>query len=157
MIKSSNKYILFIEPWKGAATEPVQDELSAKMREAMAHAGRPNYSYYGYHQCVCGAKSDATDWILHTGQITNSLAVHYLEYHRDQVPLEELAKVRGMPPCEVDVIEIRRLKKEAQKQFALEMGWTTFCRSCGEPMDDTAPAPYCAYCGESRETAGDPV
>jgi hypothetical protein len=94
MIKSDDEHLLFIEPKKSAYKEPVQDELSASMREAMEHARRPNYRYFGYHLCVCGAKSDSTDWILHTGQITNSLAVHYLEYHREEVPPRELEKVR---------------------------------------------------------------
>ena len=158
MIKTGYNYILFIEPSKGAATEPVQDELSTKMREAMAHAGHPNYSYFGYHQCVCGAKSDSTDWILHTGQLTNSLAVHYLEYHREQVPLDELAKVRAMPPYEVDLIEIQRSVQEINKEreeLALEMGWTTFCRRCGEPTDEVAR--FCWCCGTSRDTTGDVV
>ncbi len=104
MIKCDDKHVLFIEPKKAASKECEQDELSANMREAMEHAGRPDYSHYGYHECVCGERSDAIDWILHTGQITNSLAVHYLEYHREEVPPGEMEKVREV--CE-SVRELR--------------------------------------------------
>lgn len=100
MIVSDDGHILFIEPEKAASKEPVQDKLSAKMREAMKYARR-SQPYFGVHQCVCGERSDAFDWILHTGQKTNSLAVHYLEYHRKEVPRSELKKVKNLPLPEV--------------------------------------------------------
>jgi hypothetical protein len=96
MIKADGKHVLFIEPRQAAAKEPVQDELSAKMHEAMSRA-RPTEGFYlGYHQCICGAKSDTRDWLLESGQKTNSLAVHYLEYHRHEVPEIELKKIRKL-------------------------------------------------------------
>lgn len=96
MIIPDDYHVLFIEPKKAASKEPVQDKLSARMREAMKYARR-SQPYFGVHQCVCGERSDAFDWLLHTGQKTNSLAVHYLEYHRKEVPRSELKKVKNLP------------------------------------------------------------
>ena len=96
MIEADDNHVLFIEPNQAAARAPVQDELSAQMREAMTKARRSDYHYFGYHQCICGERSDTCDWILQTGQITNSLAVHYLEYHRHEVVESELKKVRNL-------------------------------------------------------------
>jgi hypothetical protein len=94
MIIADNNHVLFIEPKQPAAEAPIQDELTAKMRELMIHAHPSDGHYFGFHQCVCGAKSDTRDWFLATGQKTNSLAVHYLEYHRREVPDSELEKIR---------------------------------------------------------------
>jgi hypothetical protein len=96
VIVTDNEHVLFIEPEEPASKVPVQDALSAKMRALMAQARRSDYVYFGFHQCICGAKSDTSDWILHTGQKTNSLAVHYLEFHRHEVPERELEKIRKL-------------------------------------------------------------
>lgn len=134
MIKTDDKYVLFIEPKKGASSKAVQDDLSANMRLAMKHAGRPNYVYYGIHECVCGAKSNSSDWILHTGQITNSLAVHYLEYHRKEVPRSEMAKVRAL--C-ASVREHQQKWADAEEEQ----------RSISERSDYRFNNPYCGTCG----------
>ena len=56
----------------------------------------PNNAYMGVHQCICGAKSHSRDYLLPNGYVTNSLAVHYLEFHRDEVSDVELAKIDQM-------------------------------------------------------------
>ena len=96
MIIDDDRVILFVEPQLAASKEPVRDELSAKMREAMRRARQSDYAAAGVHFCTCGAASDNVDWILPTGHITNSLAVHYLEFHRDEIPQKELEKVRKL-------------------------------------------------------------
>lgn len=96
MIISDSKHVLFIEPTQPASEEPIQDELTAKMRDAMSKATQSQYGYRGFHRCICGKTSDNKDYFLHTGQKTNSLAVHYLEYHRAEVPEAEIEKVRGL-------------------------------------------------------------
>ena len=96
MIIDDDQHILFIEPRLGASKEPVRDELSARMREAMQLARQSDWAVAGVHFCTCGAASDNVDWILPTGQLTNSLAVHYLEFHRDEIPEGELEKVRKL-------------------------------------------------------------
>lgn len=93
---TDDRHILFIEPQRGAAAAPVHDELSTKMRAAMRHARESDYVAAGVHFCKCGAAGDCVDWILPSGQVTNSLAVHYLEYHREEIPESELDKVRKM-------------------------------------------------------------
>ena len=100
MIKTDDNHILFVEPKQAAVKEPVQDELTVKMSEAMARARRSDYFYFGYHECICGAKSDTQDWFLESGQKTNSLAVHYLQYHRCEVPEIELNKIRNLAAAE---------------------------------------------------------
>jgi hypothetical protein len=47
----------------------------------------------GWHTCVCGETSHACDYMLIPGYYTNSLAVHYLESHRGEVPKTELEKI----------------------------------------------------------------
>lgn len=96
MIISDNNHILFIEPTQPASVEGIQDELTAKMKTAMLNATKPEYHYKGVHFCVCGAISDNNDYFLPNGQKTNSLAVHYLEFHRAEIPESELAKVRQL-------------------------------------------------------------
>ena len=96
MIISDDEHILFIEPRHEASEVPVRDDLSMKMREAIMGARESDYVAAGVHFCKCGAVSDPLDWILPTGQVTNSLAVHYLEYHRDEIPESELEKVRKL-------------------------------------------------------------
>jgi len=54
--------------------------------------------------CVCGATSDNKDhWI--DGKLTNSLAIHYIAYHRSDVSPEELAKVEALSHGEVEPTE----------------------------------------------------
>ena len=95
MINLDDNHVLFIEPKKPKSTFPVNDELTAKMREAMSRA-KEGTVYRGWHYCICKTRSNHSDWILESGQITNSLAVHYLEYHRSEVPESEVEKVRKL-------------------------------------------------------------
>lgn len=96
MIIQDDNHILFIEPKSLGSEQGVQDELTVKMEAAMLCATSSDYRYKGFHLCVCGAKSDNRDYFLPNGQKTNSLAVHYLEFHRDEVPETELDKVCKM-------------------------------------------------------------
>lgn len=92
--------ILMIEPLGYASEEPVIDEATQRMTAAWRQATPSTYGYRGTHQCVCGARSDNKDyWVVVDGEnrLTNSLAVHYLAYHRRDVPEHELAKVLQLP------------------------------------------------------------
>lgn len=86
-------YLLFIEPRRGRSSEPVKDEITAKVQAALKQA-KQGESYYGWHTCVCGKRSDSSDWRLPSGHITNALAVHYVAWHREEVPESELEKIR---------------------------------------------------------------
>ena len=96
MICHDRDHLLFIEPVADATEEPVLDELTGKMAGAWQHR-RVSGSWRGFHICSCGAHSDHQDYSLKTtdGQElkTNSLALHYLAYHRSEVPRRERAKV----------------------------------------------------------------
>jgi hypothetical protein len=95
--------LLFIEP-RGPVTAPVDDELTQAMRSALVTAVpgiwvsenlfRPGSGWRGFHTCACGARSTGYDYQIRGGMITNSLAVHYLRDHREEVPETELDKVR---------------------------------------------------------------
>ena len=52
----------------------------------------------GSHECACGAWSSNTDYFLPTEEpeqeiLTNSLAIHYLALHRDEVPQDHIEVV----------------------------------------------------------------
>lgn len=108
--------IMMIEPVFEASREPVIDEATRKMTAAWRQATHSTYAYRaapffvrrGMHQCVCDAMSDNKDhWVLIDGEqkLTNSLAIHYLAYHRGDVPGHELAKVLQLPYGEADPTE----------------------------------------------------
>lgn len=53
----------------------------------------------GYHTCVCGAQSSSSDWsIVLTDRrlTTNSLAIHYIACHRDEVPKEQIEALEAL-------------------------------------------------------------
>lgn len=121
---SHPKVILFIEPKNSASLIPIRDkytiEMEIKLKQAIKEAREgyddeigwakngkygsvtingqfhPNESYMGVHTCICGVKSHSRDYLLPNGYVTNSLAVHYLEFHRDEIPTEEFDKIDKM-------------------------------------------------------------
>jgi len=92
MINLDEKHLLFIEP-KSKVREPVvNDDTTRIAREVLKHA-KEGPHYLGWHTCACGYQSDTCDLILPDGTATNSLADHYLQYHRSEVPRAEIAKL----------------------------------------------------------------
>lgn len=95
--------LLFIEPQR-EAQPPVIDDATKRMVVALRSA-QSRSGYRGAHTCRCGAVSDNVDHVVghRTGAgvvklfTTNSLAVHYLACHRDEVPPDELADVLSLP------------------------------------------------------------
>jgi hypothetical protein len=88
----TNQGILYIEPSFVASAEPVIDELTRKMT-ATFRKGQICQSSFGFHICICGARSSNSDYILPNGEMTNSLCVHYLAFHRTEVSEDQLRKV----------------------------------------------------------------
>lgn len=87
--------LMMIEPEHPRSLNPVDDELSKLARAAWAEAvGEPDPGKWwrGTHGCVCGKSSDNRDYYVR-GLKTNSLLVHYVEYHREDVPQAELRKL----------------------------------------------------------------
>ena len=94
--------LLYIEPVNPPDHQPLRDELSQRMVAAWRRRVSPLSGFRGVHSCACGAQSDNMDHVVHgaDGQAftTNSLCVHYLMFHRAEVPDSELEKVRLLPP-----------------------------------------------------------
>jgi hypothetical protein len=95
--------LLYIEPQNPPSAEPLVDEYTRHMTGLLdAHentgcymSGRfyPHDAFRGWHTCSCGVWSTNVDYLLPGGLITNSLAVHYLAFHRDEVPTVMLERV----------------------------------------------------------------
>lgn len=98
MHDTSSAYFLMIEP-TGAASAPVEDELTAKVRALFAQSRGNLQTRGGFQICTgagCRAMGDVADYTLPNGMITNSLCVHYISEHRKEVPQSELAKLNAM-------------------------------------------------------------
>lgn len=89
--------LLMIEPSSRVSSASIVDALTRNMTAAWRERRRTD-STNGPHQCACGARSDINWWRVggEPGWPTNSLCIHYLAYHRDEVPAEELEKVRAL-------------------------------------------------------------
>lgn len=101
----TNQGLLYIEPGGPRSASPVMDELTmvmaAALRQSETGTGfgdgfKPGDSYPHAHICTCGAQSTNTTHRLPDGQITNSLATHYLTWHRSEVSAEQLAHVKAL-------------------------------------------------------------
>ena len=97
--------ILMIEPSSKVSATPVIDELTRKMAAALRGAER-GMSSNGFHICACGARSGDTELLVQDREgrkyPTNALAVHYLAFHRSEVPSADLERVRGLDCGEVN-------------------------------------------------------
>lgn len=103
--------LLYIHPAGAASAVSVADDLSRRLACELSRVvamGSVNYAgrfcegerTMGVHVCTgagCGARSRSYDLKLPCGLATNSLALHYMMYHRDEVPKDDLNKVQSMP------------------------------------------------------------
>lgn len=107
MILDIENILLFIEPVNIKSEIPVDDELTLTMERLLEKPlntgviwenGKflENYSTKGLHQCCCGEKSRSYDFEIYPKTYTNSLATHYLRWHREEVPEKELDKVKKL-------------------------------------------------------------
>lgn len=107
MIDTSANMLLYVEPQGQRSAEPVVDDLTKKMTAAFqnhksgsAEQGgqfEEGAATMGHQTCACGAQSSVTDYLLESGFITNSLCIHYLAWHRNEIPKTELDKVASLP------------------------------------------------------------
>lgn len=97
----SDNTILMIQPSANVSIEPVIDELTRKMTAALRKAHVSGVSK-GIHRCKCGKFVGRDEFELPNGMGTNALAVHYLAFHRKDIPDEELNKVENLPYGEED-------------------------------------------------------
>jgi hypothetical protein len=108
MIFSYSNSLLYIEP-KLAPEAEIDDDLSRQMAAMLdtamddrnkcgsynenTRSFTPRQHSLGIHICRCGAKSYSFDIDLGNGYYTNSLADHYLRFHRSEIPKHEMLKV----------------------------------------------------------------
>jgi len=77
--------ILYVAKPGLVAPAPTIDVLTRKITAAFRQGKSTGRRWRGTHACSCGAQSDNTDYDLPGGQVTNSLAIHYMAYHREAV------------------------------------------------------------------------
>lgn len=87
--------LLFIEPSACTSSIPLVDSLTRKMTAAFRQ-GAILYYCKGFHVCACGVFSSNSDYSLPNGDMTNSLCIHYLAFHRDEVPEAQLSRVAAL-------------------------------------------------------------
>lgn len=63
---------------------------------------RTNTGWMGFHQCSCGVYSEASNYLLPSGDIVNSLCVHYLAFHREEVPQWQIDVIEKISFYETD-------------------------------------------------------
>ncbi|MES2224567.1 MAG: hypothetical protein V4478_01105 [Patescibacteria group bacterium] len=103
MIISTDKALLFIEPQLPPTEKPLIDSLTRKMTWSLHHyvetgsitanpgVWQRGVGFMGGFACSCGnAISGGQDLKLPSGFITNTLAVHYLAYHRHEISHDAL-------------------------------------------------------------------
>ena len=86
-----DKYLLQIEPKNRKSDTPINDSLTEKMENLLEKAEKGT-CYRGFHVCACGKVSGCCDLIVDK-YITNSLAAHYLRWHRSEVSESEIRKL----------------------------------------------------------------
>jgi hypothetical protein len=102
MIEETKVGLLFIEPQLAASEMPLIDSITKKMVAAFRKRSTETGLLYkgkfikdlctmGCHTCSCRkASSDSCDFILPNGVVINSLAIHYIAHHRQEVPLDAI-------------------------------------------------------------------
>ena len=91
MIELGDKFLMMIEPQK-YPVEEINDTLTEIAQEVLSSA-KKDRTFRGSHGCICKVRSDNAEHILPSGRITNSLLVHYVQNHREEVPQKELDKL----------------------------------------------------------------
>lgn len=90
--------LLRILPKNSASEIPLIDQLTRQMTAALRKCRRVSCEH-GITTCACGVRDSGEELILQSkvgGFITTSLCVHFLAFHRDEVPQLELAKVANL-------------------------------------------------------------
>ena len=154
MHNTSSKYLLQIHPSCPKSSKPCNDELTAKMERLLevAKRGKP---YKGCHKCICGERSSNYDLFV-AGYTTNSLAAHYLIYHRNGIPKSEIEKLNSIL-LEQRMKQSRKKKLQKVKQIS-DKDREQFSKDLTEPLLTHVPAyinasdsnltngKYCYFC-----------
>lgn len=94
--------LLYIEPKNRAVKDPIIDSLTRKMTYALRHPKDWDCTF-GFYQDVCGCKSNLM-YFLQNGMETNELAIHYVAFHRDEIPEEQLDIINSFNGEEVPIL-----------------------------------------------------
>lgn len=125
--------VLYIEPESVDCKEPLIDEYTKKMAYALRFPEETRVlvgygmnadsnddetksenpipvlkarglALRGFHCCDCGAMSSSSDYGLIRDKLyTNSLATHYLAFHRSSISERELEMIKMLPDPEEDI------------------------------------------------------
>ncbi len=91
------KGILMVEPSKWTSAAPLIDSATRMMTAAWRRRRVSELACRGTHLCRCGVASDNRIHFVGSADMkTNSLCIHYLAFHRDEIPQEELDKVYAL-------------------------------------------------------------
>jgi len=94
--------LLYLYPAAKASEEPLIDSLTRKMTAAFHQADSWKVGFGGSRSCSCGkAKSASHDFTLPNGLFINSLCIHYLSRHREEIPRDQLDIVANLDFGEV--------------------------------------------------------
>jgi hypothetical protein len=98
MVNYDITHLLYIEPKLPPSENPQHDEISKKYEYIIEQWGSdtPNKSFRGFHLCSCGETSDNHDHTLKNNMHYNSLGLHYLLYHREEIPESEIRKINDL-------------------------------------------------------------
>lgn len=114
--------LLYLEPTNSGAMLPVIDGTTRRMAAAFRQAERTQSSLTRVRTCPCGASSDAYDYGLPNEIETSSLCVHYLAFHRSDVPPRQLSVVERFEFGEVSPTD---------KELCASSRSARFCRNTG--------------------------
>lgn len=108
--------VLFIFPKKDMTEKPIVDNVTEKFMYLWHKRIKIDSGFNGFNMCNNCGKIGSTDYIIlpidSTSDffLTNSLACHYLVWHRDEIPESEMEKIReitaGIPEEEPKVIDL---------------------------------------------------
>lgn len=91
MIKNDDNYLLFIEP-KNKPKNTIDNLTHYFAKQFLYMQGKDDFTK-GFHICSCGEYSDNVTYdidICGKTYITNVLALHYVQYHREEIPTRDL-------------------------------------------------------------------
>jgi len=139
MILDLPNTLLYIHP-REPPTEPIEDELTDLLKQhfyssidqgIVNNKGEfdPGNGYMGVHTCtgciceplMCSVESDAQEYLMANGMITNSLCIHYVQCHRHEIPDSEMTKLLALKPIENPSTEeemYERLQRKKQEWIA---------------------------------------
>ncbi len=122
MIKDEPTHLLFIEPQNPPSAEPLLDAFTWKILNAWRGRTENDDASRGFHICSCGAISDNRTHTLKGGLVVNLLCVHYMAYHRDEVPASEMDKLKTIPEDAGDATEFELRPPPPKKTREIRQG-----------------------------------